>query len=242
MSELSPEARNLLARARVGLASRPADRSRVERALAIQLGLGATVAVAGTTSAAKAAGAGATKWIVSMVLLGALGAGGLWTYRSTRSQSPSSVPIATAPTLAVVQPKPTVTASASTIDDSLPALAAPTESAAPAPPSAAIAKTAAPPTKVAGSVADEARLLREANAALHAGNGAGALALLDEHQRKYPNGALSEERAAERVFALCTLGRVDQARREAVSFLKWHPKSLFAKSIRESCGMPKTTP
>jgi outer membrane protein assembly factor BamD (BamD/ComL family) len=85
-------------------------------------------------------------------------------------------------------------------------------------------------------VAEEARLLRDANAALHGGDSSRALELLDEHRRAHPKGALSEESAAQRVFALCRAGRVADARQAALRFLQTHPNSPLVRSIRESCG------
>jgi outer membrane protein assembly factor BamD (BamD/ComL family) len=86
-------------------------------------------------------------------------------------------------------------------------------------------------------VAEEAKLLRDANAALQGGDAAGALALLDQHRRAYPKGTLSEESMAERVFALCRMRRTADARLEARRFLQSYPKSPLANGIRESCGL-----
>lgn len=85
-------------------------------------------------------------------------------------------------------------------------------------------------------VADETRLLRSANQALHAGDAARALTLLEEHARLYPHGILTEERSAERVSALCALGRIDDAKLEAARFLVSTPDSPLAASVRASCG------
>ena len=46
---------------------------------------------------------------------------------------------------------------------------------------------------------DETRLVRAGMAALRGGDPARALALFDDHAQSYPNGALAEERAAERI-------------------------------------------
>jgi hypothetical protein len=66
-----------------------------------------------------------------------------------------------------------------------------------------------------------------------------ALDLLDEHARTFPNGILAEERSVERVSALCTLGRVAEAREEATRFLRATPDSPLAESVRSSCGAPE---
>jgi outer membrane protein assembly factor BamD (BamD/ComL family) len=85
-------------------------------------------------------------------------------------------------------------------------------------------------------LAEETALLRQAHAAIESGDGARALALLDQHARTYPSGALGEERDAARVFALCAASRAAEARREADRFLATHPRSPLAPRVRASCG------
>jgi outer membrane protein assembly factor BamD (BamD/ComL family) len=89
---------------------------------------------------------------------------------------------------------------------------------------------------VAPSLDDEVSLVRDARAALRGGDAGQALALLDEHDRRFPGGALTEDCAAARVYALCALGRTDAARALASRFLSEHPVSPHAASVRNSCG------
>jgi hypothetical protein len=102
--------------------------------------------------------------------------------------------------------------------------------------------SATPPTpestpSASGSpVAAETRLVSGAVEALRAGDAARALALLDEHARAFPHGILAEERSAERVSALCKLGRLDEAAAEANRFLTTSPDSPLAGRVRASCG------
>ena len=91
-------------------------------------------------------------------------------------------------------------------------------------------------TPVAPSLDDEVSLVRDARAALRGGDAGQALALLDEHDRRIPGGALTEDCAAARVYALCALGRTDAARALASRFLSEHPVSPHAASVRNSCG------
>ncbi len=85
----------------------------------------------------------------------------------------------------------------------------------------------------------EARLLASARRALQDNDGERALALLDEHAKTFPNGWLASDRAAERVVVLCTLGRRDDARREAAAFLAGRPKSPLTRRVEMSCaGQP----
>jgi hypothetical protein len=81
----------------------------------------------------------------------------------------------------------------------------------------------------------ETRLVRAGVTARHSGDAARALALFDEHARLFPNGALAEERAAERVVALGDLHRCGEARPAIASFLRDHPTSPLAARVRAVC-------
>ena len=94
------------------------------------------------------------------------------------------------------------------------------------------APAALPPTTLEA----ETRLVRAGVAALHAGDAARALALFDEHARTFPQGVLAEERAAERVVALGSLRRCDEARAAAADFLAAHPVSPLAPRVRAACS------
>jgi outer membrane protein assembly factor BamD (BamD/ComL family) len=87
------------------------------------------------------------------------------------------------------------------------------------------------------SVVAEAHLLRDAEAALRAGDVGRATALLEEHARVFPHGVLVEERDAERVLVLCAAGQVDTARTEAQRFFEAHPESPLARRVRASCAL-----
>jgi len=94
----------------------------------------------------------------------------------------------------------------------------------------------ATPAVTTSPLDDEIALVRDARSALRAGDAPHSLAILDEHDRLFPAGALSEDCAAERIYALCALGRVDEARALATRFLADHPVSPHAASVRASCG------
>jgi outer membrane protein assembly factor BamD (BamD/ComL family) len=94
---------------------------------------------------------------------------------------------------------------------------------------------------VTSSLDDEIALVRDARAALRGGDAARSLALLDEHDRRFPGGALAEDCAASRVYALCALGDIARARSAAARFLANHPYSPHAASVRASCGAPGQT-
>ena len=105
------------------------------------------------------------------------------------------------------------------------------------------------PTKANNTVANNANALNQelmflsrAQASLSAGDAARALALLDEHATTYPNGALREERMAARVFALCALGKQEEARAEAQQFVSMAPRSPLAARVRGACSWGESSP
>jgi hypothetical protein len=109
------------------------------------------------------------------------------------------------------------------------------EAAAPAQHEPLARATPPAPSVAARSIQNELELIRTAQKHLHRGDARGALAVLSEHARRYPAGALSEEREASRVFALCGLGDAAGARRHAERFLRRAPNSPFAERVRASC-------
>jgi hypothetical protein len=81
-------------------------------------------------------------------------------------------------------------------------------------------RAAADPT-----LADERVLIDGARVALSRGRPSEALRLSEQHEAKFPDGALSEERDFLRVGALGDLGRADEAREDARFFLAKYPRS-----------------
>jgi hypothetical protein len=95
----------------------------------------------------------------------------------------------------------------------------------------------ATPGAVAESDLDvETALVRAGMEALRTGDAPRALLLFDEHARHFPNGVLAEERAVERILALCQLGRRTDAAGDAATFLRDHPASRLADQVRSSCA------
>jgi hypothetical protein len=84
----------------------------------------------------------------------------------------------------------------------------------------------------------ESRGIAEVQRALRDGQARRALGLLDAEDRAHPRGVLVEERAAARVFALCSLGRDGEARRAAAEFARRFPNSLLGERVRASCTAP----
>ncbi|MEO7109908.1 MAG: hypothetical protein ABI183_05680, partial [Polyangiaceae bacterium] len=91
-------------------------------------------------------------------------------------------------------------------------------------------------TASALQIGAELELINRAQQALQAEDANEALALLNEHARRFPNGALAEERDAARVLALCGAGRQEDAATAGAAFLSAHPDSPLATRVRSSCA------
>jgi hypothetical protein len=85
------------------------------------------------------------------------------------------------------------------------------------------------------TLAEENRLLARARAALLDADPGQALARLDEHARRFPDGVLSEERQALRAVALCEAGRDADGHAAAKAFLREHPQAALAERVRGAC-------
>jgi outer membrane protein assembly factor BamD (BamD/ComL family) len=90
--------------------------------------------------------------------------------------------------------------------------------------------------RAADSLGEEARLIREAQIGLRAGDVAGARKSLDAHAQTFPRGVLRDERLVLEVLVLCAEGRVESARRAADELLRTHPLSSHSESLRASCA------
>jgi hypothetical protein len=80
----------------------------------------------------------------------------------------------------------------------------------------------------------EVALLQRAHAAYERRDFSWALALMEEHHRRFPEGRLAEEREALRVRALARSGRTSDARRAAAAFSVRFPRSIFLPRIKEA--------
>jgi hypothetical protein len=236
VSDLHPDTQSLLDAARDAHDPSAADRARIRAKVAARVGAGAfatTAAVAGASGTAR----GALKAGIAAVVGGAILVGGLW-WKSAHEPQPAP-PIQTAPVVAAPAPTPTPV-----VDPGLEPATVPVESLAPV-----IEKRVAQPAPVAtdtqprqegqSTLEAELALLRDAKKALDDGDSSRALGILDEHQRRFPNGILVEERASTRVLALCAAGRTAEARASAQDFLAKYPRSPSAPRVRASCGAPQ---
>ncbi len=65
-----------------------------------------------------------------------------------------------------------------------------------------------------------------------------ALALLEEHARRFPEGQLADGRRRTRIRVLCDLGRVSQAQGEARSLAAARPGDPLAMQALSICNAP----
>jgi hypothetical protein len=104
--------------------------------------------------------------------------------------------------------------------------------AAPAPKAAKVEPKAEP----VPSLAEEVASLQAARAALAAGEAEKALALLDGHQRRFPQGALRVEADMVRIEALAKAGDARGAAARARRFAEEHPDTPYARRARVLVG------
>jgi hypothetical protein len=240
MSDLSPEARALFEASRAE-APAPGESARLRRALDGRLGL---VAVALPAAAAGQAGGLSVlvKVVVGVTL--AISAGtAAWKVSRPAARLPVVEQAAQLPELAPA-PAPAV---AEPVVDAEPATPAPAPVRPTVPGRRAVRPPAThtPPHGVVSAAApalanDELRaeleLISQAQHALSAEAPEKALALLEQHAARFPRGQLRPERLAARVLALCSLGRIDEAKAEAERFFAEAPSSPMSSRVRDSCA------
>ncbi|UJR81716.1 hypothetical protein [Sandaracinus amylolyticus] len=231
--------RSLIDAAREGLGPSAEERARLRRAVAATIAGGAVAgtAVSGAAASATAAKAVAAWKIIAVAALATTLVGGAAiTVISSRTPEP---PRASDPA-----PQAAPAVDDGIVLDLTPPDAPPTaEPEAPqiAPEPVPVdprprPRASAPPPAAPDALLAETALLRDAHRALRAHDATRALALLDDHAARFPQGTLREERLATRVLALCEAGRTDAARTETARFLAAHPRSMHAARVRAACG------
>jgi hypothetical protein len=91
---------------------------------------------------------------------------------------------------------------------------------------------APPPTSP--DVAAELALLRQAQAALRDRRPARAYELANDHARRFPDGVLTEERAAVLAISSCELGHRDAATAKQLFLARW-PRSPLVDRVDRAC-------
>ncbi|MEM9458679.1 MAG: hypothetical protein AAGF11_31170 [Myxococcota bacterium] len=91
------------------------------------------------------------------------------------------------------------------------------------------------PASSASDLAAEIDLLRRAKQALGRGSSAEALAILEQHRRRFPRGQMAPDRHALQLEARCHQGSAHRAK--ARRFLERHPRSPYAARLRKTCDL-----
>ncbi|RYZ03444.1 MAG: hypothetical protein EOO73_28010 [Myxococcales bacterium] len=81
----------------------------------------------------------------------------------------------------------------------------------------------------------EVALIAELQRALRRGDASRALALADEHERRYPRGTLIQEREGARVIARCGAARPEARSALRADFQARYPGSPYAARVEAAC-------
>lgn len=85
----------------------------------------------------------------------------------------------------------------------------------------------------------EMALIAAARAALHRGEPAAALRILQEHAKRFARGQMLEDRRVLRIEALCAGDKARQANAEVVTFAEAFPSSAHIARLRALCPLPR---
>lgn len=228
MAALSTNARAVIEEAREEMRAPAGERERLEALLAAHLVPTAPTPVAQSLSPVRHA----SSWrLVTSLTVGVALVGGaaLWTLRP--NATPKSPPPAASTPAEVKLPEPATVQTAPAIVVQSSSTVEPIRSAKPA-----IEAQAPVQRAQQDRLAQEVALLSRATSDLRAGRAGAALKLLDEHQRKFPNGMLTVERRAVRAQALCSLKRVSEGRAELSQLAPQSPAAGRAKQLCDAAS------
>jgi len=222
MASLSLEAQELARATRLALKPSADDRARVFEALLLKLGGGPLGAGPRAPEAARGILVKATAVLVGLGVAG----GALHLASRPEPESPKTRVIPPHQPAAASPPAPVEDLSDKTV---------------PEPPLAEVPPKRAPlRVRTTDNLAQEVAILSQASSDLHAGRPVDALKALEEHQRRFPTGALAEERTAARIRALCALGRVNEAQTDLTMLSRSIPDSPHLARARKVCGLAQT--
>jgi len=221
---LSPEARALIQADRDAHRPTAADRQRVDAALRARLGPSVLPAETPLRDLLLSIG-----WRVpSGAALGLCLIGGVLLL----ALHPAAVAGTASPALAASTTSPASSAADGIALGVVPAPTAlvPAASTVPSPNPTIPAEARAP-----DPLAQEVALLSRAMTQLRSGNAAAALRTLDQHQARFPSGALSQERFAMKAQALCKLRRFREGHEELAGLARG---SIAFERVKSACDAP----
>jgi len=239
MSDLSPDLEKLIVAGRSSSRPSSTDFERIMVALQGRLGAAAVGSqLISSTGSGSALGSLSGKFAAIAIAGLALVVGGVAFFASVTpaAEQSSLLAVSTARGLTAQQPAIAPSALAANVEQQVPT----------PPPSGLIASQVKSgpssvgvrePSRAHDSLSEEVAILTRAETELHSGRSENALKLLNEHERKFPNGILAEERTAARIQALCALGRVAEANTQLA---RLRPGSLHGETSRQACASTAT--
>lgn len=224
MSAAGPEGRSLIEAGRKAFRPTSEDRKRIFDALQTRIaaGSGSAGGLQAAAPAAKTAG-----WLgVSAAAVVGLGVVAALLLPASKTDTAEVAASASVAPRAVPTLEPTAPIAAT--ENETPA------EKVPAPSLPVVPAARASTTRRSDRLAEEVAILSRAESERHGGRFASALGVLDEHRRKFPRGALTQERMAARVRVLCSLGRVAEAEAEFAVLKRASPQSVHLQA-RAAC-------
>jgi hypothetical protein len=235
MRELPPDAIALILAGRTAFRPQTSDADRVLQSLMLALGEGAPLGEPPHADIGKSTGS--ARFLMRGWFLGGLGAlvvGATiviavhpWTRTAPQAAPPAVSSIPAAEPAA----SPSLPSSSNEGDQASDPPRADSPSSAPR--AAARSLVPHPPD----SLPEEVRLLSKAEEQLNSGHADEALRTLGEHERRFPGGALAEERMAARIQSLCALGRRAEANADLAKLARAYPRSPQLDRARRRCGI-----
>jgi hypothetical protein len=197
----------------------------------VQWGAGAATAAAATPTE--------TAWKLPLVkglglLALAAASVGVFDYVSTHRSGPASEPQEISKPAAADAPEAQPAPSPADVAEVVPVMtanelpSAPIAAPSPATPTRPVAKK---PALDDVSLAEQMTFIDSARTRLRQGDPRGALTMLDEYQRRYPQPAFREEATVLRVSAHAKAGDVAEAKRLGSAFLSTHPAELYSRRV-----------
>lgn len=223
---LDQELERLLNATRAGTEPDANARARVRAALAVGL-VSAGAVKAGITTRV---GLGAKLWLLSALAVAVLVGLSLLGPPGESAPAPALARASASASLAAVQPALEPAPLVAAAPSALATASASAALAAPRPASSqprAVAKPEEP--------ADELALVSAMQLALRSGNAAQALALANEHARRFPGGALAQEREGARAIAHCQLAVPASRPAILANFEQRYARSPYAARVRDAC-------
>lgn len=257
MSDLDPDARELIEQ--VGDRDGPsrADRERVRRLVSASLAAASTAATTASLAAGAAGSVGASlaksagvAQIALWVCVGSAVGAAVSAPVLLSDSGPSRPAVITRPAPTAQRPtEPASTAVALALPDSEEAADAGVEpptvvvrqppsaksTLTPAEPASTAAFPAPAPVMSEGSLRAETRLLEQAQRARAQGRPGEALEILNTYATRFPGGVLRSEGLVMQVLCLCELGRHSEAQALAEQLVRLHAESPLVPRLSRSC-------